>query len=48
MLTAKLIAFELGCLLLYAGIKGRSVTALLKGSDAAAPSNPSVAAAPNG
>lgn len=33
MLTVKLLALELGALLIYAGLTGRSVGALLRGDD---------------
>lgn len=33
MLTVKLLALELGALLIYAGVTGRSVGALLRGDD---------------
>ena len=42
MLTVKLIALELGALLIYAGITGRSVTSLLRGDNATKAANVSV------
>lgn len=42
-MTVALLAIFVGGILLYAGIKGKSVTALLLGnSQTAAPSNPSI------
>jgi hypothetical protein len=43
MLTVKFLALELGALLVYAGIKGLSVGALLKGDNQTASKNKSLA-----
>lgn len=44
MRTVKMLAIELGALLVYAGVTGRSVQALLRGDNTAkAAGNPSVA-----
>ncbi len=44
MLTVKLLALELGALLVYAGVKGKSVGALLRGDATTAAPNVSVSA----
>lgn len=47
MLTVKLLVLELGALLLYAGITGRSVGALLRGDDSQrVAENKSISASP--
>lgn len=43
MLGVKFLVVEIGILLLYAGITGRSVTALLKGDNVTTTANRSVA-----
>jgi hypothetical protein len=43
-LIVKLLALELGALLIYAGVKGKSVGALLMGDNATAAQNQSVTA----
>lgn len=42
MLTVKLLAIEIGALLIYAGVTGRSVTSLLKGDNSVKQDNKSV------
>ncbi len=43
MLTVKLLAIELGALLIYAGVTGRSVTALLRGDNTTTTANKAIA-----
>lgn len=44
MLTVKLLAIEIGALLIYAGVTGRSVGALLRGDSSVKTPNKSVSA----
>ena len=44
MLTVKLLAIEIGALLIYAGVTGRSVGALLRGDASVKSQNKCVAA----
>lgn len=42
-MTLALFVIEIALLLIYAGVKGKSVSKLLVGNDEKAPENPSVA-----
>ncbi len=48
MLTVKLLVLEIGALLVYAGITGRSVGALLRGDNTASAPNRSLSSAATG